>query len=69
MLCGLCSKIEGSSMSPLIDSDESLSEWWKNHKEHDQKIADIRKKRDTLGTNCLTDKEFELLWNADDVSY
>ena len=56
-------------MSPLIDSDESLSEWWKNHKEHDQKIADIRKKRDTLGTNCLTDKEFELLWNADDVSY
>jgi hypothetical protein len=69
MLCGLCTKIENSSLRSMIDSDPNLSDWWQNHKTHDERIAAIKQKRDALGSHCLTDKEFELLWNADDISY
>jgi hypothetical protein len=62
LLCSTCKELEKNNVEILIENSK-LSEWWENHKRHDQEIARIKEKRRVHGPQSLTGEELGYIWD------
>lgn len=67
-LCYLCEILDKASPN-VISNNPDLNEWWKNHKNHDAKIAALKLKRFEHGDKSLTPEERGAILFANDPSY
>lgn len=44
MLCGLCRQQQGNGLGDLIRKVPGLTEWWKEHQEHDRQREEKERK-------------------------